>query len=101
LPVASAVEFQGLARHEGVIHPKGSPMAATLTAYLSFDGDCAEAMRFFARVLDARVATLMTYAQAPGMAEHGTPRDLDRVMHAYLVHPDFAIMAGDASDGMP
>ncbi len=76
-------------------------MATTLTAYLSFDGNCAEAMRFYARVLDARVETLMTYAQAPGMAEHCTPRDLDRVMHAYLVHPDFAIMAGDATDGMP
>jgi PhnB protein len=76
-------------------------MATTLTAYLSFDGTCAEAMRFYAQVLGARVETLLTYGQAPGMAEHTAPADRERVMHAYLVHPAFAIMAGDATSGMP
>ncbi|MEO7246667.1 MAG: VOC family protein [Rubrivivax sp.] len=76
-------------------------MTTALNAYLSFDGNCAEAMRFYAEVLDAEVRALMTYGQAPGMAAHTAPADRERVMHAYLVHPDFAFMAGDATSGMP
>jgi len=37
----------------------------TLNAYLSFDGDCAAAMKFYARVLDAKLEALITYAQMP------------------------------------
>ena len=33
--------------------------------YLMFDGTCAEAMRFYERVLGARIEALMTYAGAP------------------------------------
>ncbi|MFN0161250.1 MAG: VOC family protein [Burkholderiales bacterium] len=71
-----------------------------LNAYLSFDGTCAEAMRFYAQVLGARLDALITYGQAPAdqpcLTEHS-----DRIMHAYLVHKDFALMAGDAPPGMP
>jgi len=76
-------------------------MATSLTPYLSFDGRCAEAMRFYAEVLGARIETMLTYGQAPGMAEHLKPGDHDLVMHAYLVHPDFALMAGDGTCDMP
>jgi PhnB protein len=71
-----------------------------LNAYLSFDGNCAEAMRFYARVLDARLEALITYGQTP--ADMPTPAShADRIMHAYLVHPDFALMAGDTPPGIP
>jgi PhnB protein len=70
-----------------------------LNAYLSFDGNCAEAMRFYAKLFDARLDTLITYAQAgpdmPAPPEHG-----DKIMHAYLVHPEFELMAGDMPPGM-
>ncbi|AOF86749.1 hypothetical protein BSY239_440 [Hydrogenophaga sp. RAC07] len=75
-------------------------MSIQLCAYLSYNGDCAEAMAFYAKVLGARLEALITYGQMPGEmpvpAEHA-----DRVMHAYLVHPDFAIMAGDTPPGVP
>ncbi len=71
-----------------------------LTAYLSFDGNCAEAMRFYAGVLGAELKTLMSYGASP-MAEHTKPIDRDRVMHGYLEHRDFAIMGGDATSDMP
>ncbi len=74
-------------------------MPTTLNAYLSFDGNCAEAMRFYAQVLDARVETLMTVRESP-MAGESPPDTLDQVMHAYLVGPGFTLMAGD-SMGMP
>jgi PhnB protein len=76
-------------------------MATSLVPYLSFDGTCAEAMHFYADLLGARLETLMTYGQAPGMAGHIAESDRDRVMHAYLVHPDFTLMAGDGTCQMP
>ena len=71
-----------------------------LCAYLSYNGDCAEAMAFYAKVLDAKVEALITYAQMPD-GDPVPPEHADRIMHAYLVHPDFALMAGDTPPGVP
>ncbi|MBT9464226.1 VOC family protein [Hydrogenophaga sp.] len=75
-------------------------MSIQLCAYMSYDGDCADAMKFYAQVLGAKLEALITYGDMPGEmpvpAEHAS-----RVMHAYLVHPDFALMAGDAPPGVP
>jgi PhnB protein len=70
-----------------------------LNAYLSFDGRCAEAMRFYAQALDASIETLLTVRESP-MAADSPPEVQDQVMHAYLVGPGFTLMAGDAM-GMP
>jgi PhnB protein len=71
-----------------------------LHAYLSFDGDCAEAMSFYAEVLGARLEALITYADVPGAAALPSA-DARRIMHAYLVHPEFSLMAGDTPPGVP
>lgn len=71
-----------------------------LNAYLSFDGNCAEAMKFYARVLDAKLDALITYGQTPGDMPC-PPSHSNRIMHAYLVHPDFSLMAGDTPPGIP
>lgn len=71
-----------------------------LNAYLSFDGRCAEAMNFYARVLGAKVEALITYAQTPS-DEPVLPEHAHKIMHAYLVHKDFSLMAGDAPPGVP
>lgn len=70
-----------------------------LCAYLSFNGDCAEALTFYAKVLDARIEALMTYGQMPG-GDPVSPEYANKIMHGYLVHPDFALMAGDAMPGV-
>jgi PhnB protein len=75
-------------------------MSIQLCAYLSYNGDCADAMKFYAEVLGAKLEALITYGQVPGEMPV-PPEHADRVMHAYLVHPDFAIMAGDAPPGVP
>ncbi len=75
-------------------------MPTQLCAYLSYNGECAEAMAFYAQVLGARLEALITYGQMPGEMPV-PPGHADRVMHAYLVHPDFAIMAGDTPPGVP
>ncbi|MDM7943143.1 MAG: VOC family protein [Hydrogenophaga sp.] len=75
-------------------------MSVQLCAYLSYNGDCAQAMAFYAQVLGARLESLISYGQMP--AELPVPPEhADRIMHAYLVHDDFAIMAGDTPPGVP
>lgn len=71
-----------------------------LHAYLSFDGNCAEAMKYYARVLGAKVETQITYGEVPG-GEAPPPGHSDKIMHAHLVHKDFSLMAGDIPPGLP
>jgi len=70
-----------------------------LHAYLSFDGNCAEAMAFYAELFGAKVEAMIPFGQMPGgapmPAEHA-----DKIMHAHLVHADFALMAGDVPPGV-
>jgi PhnB protein len=66
------------------------------TAYLSFNGNCAEAMRFYEKTLNARLHALLSIGQSP-MAAHVPTEQHQRIMHAYLVLPynGGALMAGD------
>ena len=72
-----------------------------LNAYLSFDGTCTQAMKYYERVLGAKLETVITDGQMPMGEQPVPPSHADRVMHAYLVHPDFALMAGDTPPGVP
>lgn len=70
----------------------------TLDSYLFFDGNCAEAMRFYHRTLGGELQKMMTYGespqpqQCPAGAEH-------RVMHACLVLDGRMLMASDTPPG--
>lgn len=71
------------------------------TAYLSFDGTCAEAMRFYAEALKGKLEILMTNGESP-MAAHFPPETAQRILHARLALPDGGIlMAGDCPGTMP
>jgi PhnB protein len=69
-----------------------------LHAYLSFDGNCAEAMKVYARLFGAKVETQITYGQVPG-GEAPPPSHAGRIMHAHLVGEGFSLMAGDVPPG--
>jgi len=69
-----------------------------LLTYLSFDGNCAEAFRFYEKVLRGKIETLMTFADSP-MASQVGPDWQNRVLHAHLVVDGGAIMGGDAPPG--
>jgi PhnB protein len=85
------------ARHQ----PQRIVAMPQLNPYLSFDGTCAQAMKYYERVLGAKLEALITYAQMP-MGDQPVPAShADRIMHAYLVHPEFTLMAGDAPPGVP
>jgi PhnB protein len=71
-----------------------------LDSYLLFDGRCAEAMRFYERVLGGKLEMLMTFGESPvpGMCPAGSE---DRVMHARLVVGGRFLMASDVPAGQP
>lgn len=71
----------------------------TLDSYLFFDGQCAEAMRFYERTLGGRMESLMSYAESPDPSAC-PPGDPSRVMHACVVLPDGRmLMASDVPEG--
>jgi PhnB protein len=71
--------------------------------YLAFDGNCAEAMRFYkaALGLGATLETMMSGAASP-MAANIPPEHAQRILHARLRFDDGSyIYAGDACVQMP
>lgn len=67
--------------------------------YLFFDGNCAEAMRFYEKALGGKLE-MMTYADAPE-GEEPPEVSTDRIMHARLTFPDGEIMASDQHTAAP
>jgi PhnB protein len=63
--------------------------------YLSFNGNCAEAMRFYERALKGTLEILLRNADSP-MAAQTSKEHAERIMHARLALPDGGMLyAGD------
>ena len=63
--------------------------------YLTFDGNCREAMTFYADALGTEVQ-MMTFADMPQCPEGAK----DRIMHARLSKGEAVLMASDTMPGM-
>jgi len=64
--------------------------------YLGFDGNCAEAVRFYERALDGKLELMMSGADSP-MASQVPKEFAHRIMHARLALPGGGTLyAGDA-----
>ena len=69
--------------------------------YLSFDGNCKEALHFYEGALGGKIAFIMTNGQSP-MAEHFPPETHDRIINAQFFLPGgMMLMAGDAMGNAP
>lgn len=67
-----------------------------VTPYIFFSGNCAEACRYYEKVIGARIMMSMTYGQSPA-AEH-VPKDMhDKVIHASLMVGNTVVMASDGT----
>ena len=62
--------------------------------YVLFNGTCAEAFRFYAEVLGAKVDSMMTHSEMPGSPV--APDWGDKVMHAQIRIGDTLLMGSDA-----
>jgi PhnB protein len=70
-------------------------------AYLSFDGNCAEAVRFYEKVLGGKLEALTSGADSP-MADQIPKEFAHRILHARLVLPGGGLLfAGDAPAHVP
>jgi len=70
-------------------------------AYLAFDGNCADAMRFYEQALGGKLEVLMSGAESP-IAEHMPKEFAHRILHARLVLPGGGMLyAGDAPAHVP
>ncbi|GAC1441793.1 MAG: VOC family protein [Vulcanimicrobiaceae bacterium] len=67
-----------------------------LEPYLFFDGNCEQALAFYARVLGGEVGSLTRYEGTP-MAEEMPPETRKNVMHATFHAPSIAFMASDSN----
>ncbi|QBB69801.1 VOC family protein [Pseudolysobacter antarcticus] len=66
-----------------------------LNAYLFFDGNCAEAMRYYERTLGGKIDLSMTHADDPAATAQVPADSAARIMHARLVFPGGILMASD------
>ncbi|HLY45583.1 MAG TPA: glyoxalase/bleomycin resistance/extradiol dioxygenase family protein [Stellaceae bacterium] len=69
-----------------------------LNPYLSFDGKCADAFKFYEKVLGGQIVALLTYADTP-MAAQVAPEERGKIVHARLLHGDKVLMGSDAPPG--
>jgi PhnB protein len=70
-------------------------------AYLAFNGNCADAMRFYEKATKGKLEVLMSGADSP-MAEHIPKEFAQRILHARLVLPGGGkLYAGDAPAHLP
>lgn len=63
--------------------------------YLSFNGQCEEAFRFYQQVLGGEIAAMLRYGETP-MSEHTPPEWRSKIAHARLIVGREVLMASDA-----
>lgn len=66
-----------------------------LNPYLSFNGRCEEAFRFYEKVLGGQIVAMMPHAGSP-MEQHVPPEWREKIMHARLIVDDKVLMGSDA-----
>jgi len=65
--------------------------------YLTFGGNCAEAFKYYERVLGGKLVAMITHADMPAEAQAQTPPEWkNKIMHARLVLGDNVLMGSDA-----
>jgi PhnB protein len=72
----------------------------TMTTYVNFRGNCAEAFRFYEKHLGGRIRTLMTHAEAPDQSRVN-PEWKDAVLHARVSIGDTELMGADIPNAEP
>lgn len=68
------------------------------SVYLFFNGNCEEALNFYAKTFGAKIEAMMTYESGPPM--DNMPADWGKkIMHGHLIVGDTHVMASDAPPG--
>ena len=74
----------------------------SLEVFINFNGNCREALDFYAEVFKTSVDGLMTFSDAPATDGYSPPEpDKDKVMYANLNIGGSNVMFSDVPEGMP
>jgi PhnB protein len=66
-----------------------------INPYLNFDGNCREALEFYAKALGGTIEFMQTHADSP-MKDQTPPAWRDKILHARLRVGNQVLMASDA-----
>jgi PhnB protein len=66
-----------------------------LNPYLTFNGNCAAAFRFYEKALGGKIGMMMTFGESP-MADQAPAGFRDKVMHARMTIGEQVLMGCDA-----
>lgn len=66
-----------------------------LNPYLSFNGQCEEAFKFYEQCLGGKIGVILTYGSSP-MAEQTPSEWHDKIMHVRLAVGDQILMGSDS-----
>lgn len=69
-----------------------------LNPYLSFNGQCGAAFKFYEKCLSGKLATISTFGESP-MADQVPPEWHNRIIHARLLVGDNLLMGSDNPPG--
>ena len=79
---------------------KGWGKFMKLEVFINFDGNCREAVEFYAKVFKSEVTQLMTYGDAPSSpAMTVSEADKNRILYACIPVGGVSLMFSDASSG--
>ncbi|UBF30611.1 VOC family protein (plasmid) [Kovacikia minuta CCNUW1] len=69
-----------------------------LNPYLFFNGQCAEAFKFYEQCLGGKITAIMTYAESPetSMTDQMSPEWRNKIMHASMKLGDQELMGSDS-----
>ena len=69
-----------------------------ITPYLSFNGQCEEAFKFYEKQLGGKITFMMTYGDSP-MADQAPPGWANKIMHVTLTLGDHVLQGADSPPG--
>jgi PhnB protein len=73
-----------------------------INAYINFNGNCREAVAFYAEVFGTEKPEIITFGDAPSDPEFALPEEMKSlVMHTQLNICDSIVMFSDTFTGMP
>ncbi len=71
-----------------------------LVPYLYFDGTCADAIEFYAKVFGGTISAMQRWSEMPPNPNYPIPDDQkNRVMHTHMDAKAFSLMGSDGSPG--
>jgi len=70
-----------------------------LNPYLTFDGQCEAAFKFYEQVLGGKITFIMTWGEMPGAADQFPVESHKLIMHSSLSVGDGVLMGADCPPG--